>query len=414
MDASADVPALGIALGIGLLLGVERERHKGTGPGRGSAGVRTFALVALLGGLAAVVGSVALAVTGGFVALAAAASVLRSEESDPGITTEVALMIAFLLGALAQRDPGLAAGIGVAVGLILAYRDRLHRLVRDTLTEDEVHDGLLFAAAALIVLPLVPDEGLGPQGTLNPFTVWRLVVVVMAVQAAGYIALRVVGPRYGLLVSGFVGGFVSSTATVASMGTRATEQPELRRAAGGAAVVSTFATVLLLMLLLAATSLETLRSASVPLACAATAACVYGVVVARRAARHAPEQIAPGRAFDLKTPVLLAVTVVLVLLLAGVLDEALGRRGVVLGAAIAGFADLQSAGVSASTLVEAGRLSAGQAVVPVLAALTTSSASKAAIAYALGRGRYAIEVGLGLLFVVGAAWAGFAVTLAAA
>jgi uncharacterized membrane protein (DUF4010 family) len=404
----ADVPALGVALGIGLLLGVERERHKGTGPERGSAGIRTFALVALLGGLASVVGGAALvAVTGAFVALAAVASIMRDRESDPGITTEVALMVTFVLGALAQRDRELAAGLGVAVGLILAYRDRLHGLVRDTLTEDEVRDGLLFAAAALIVLPLVPDRGIGPQAALNPFTVWRLVVIVMAVQAVGYIALRVLGPRYGLLVSGFAGGFVSSTVTVATMGTRAVEQPELRRAAVGAAVVSTFATVVLLTAVLAATSVDTLVAAAVPLACAAVAACACGALVARRAAREAPDHVEAGRAFDLKTPVVLAATVSLVLLLAGVLNEALGSSGAVLGAAIAGFADLQAAGASAASLVESGKLSPSQAVVPILAALTTSSISKGVIAYALGKRRYAVEVGIGLAVVAGSAWVGF-------
>lgn len=158
---------LAVALGVGLLLGVERERRKGSA--RGPAGIRTFALVGLLGGLADVVGGVAVvAVAGSFVGLATVAALLRSRESDPGITNEVALMVTFLLGAVAQRDPQLAAGIGVAVALVLASREQLHRLVRDTLAEEEVHDGLLFAAAALIVLPLVPDKGFGPQEARNP------------------------------------------------------------------------------------------------------------------------------------------------------------------------------------------------------------------------------------------------------
>jgi uncharacterized membrane protein (DUF4010 family) len=143
-----------------------------------------------------------------------------------------------------------------------------------------VHDGLLFAAAALVVLPLVPDEGLGPQDALNPFTVWRLVVIVMAVQALGYVALRSIGPRYGLLLSGFMSGFVSSTATVATMGSLAAKEPRLRTGAVGAAVVSTVATVVLLAIVLAATTVETLIEVAVPLVFAGLAAAGYGALVA--------------------------------------------------------------------------------------------------------------------------------------
>ena len=196
--AAESLLPLALALGIGLLLGVERERRKGEGAGRAPAGIRTFALVALLGGLAERVGSAAvIAVPGAFVAVAVVVAYVETDREDPGMTTEVALMVAFLLGVLAQREATGAAAIAVAVALVLAYRERVHYLVRETLSEEEIHDGLLFAAAALIVLPLVPDEGVGPNDALNPSVVWRIVVIVMAVQGFGYIALRMIGPRFG-------------------------------------------------------------------------------------------------------------------------------------------------------------------------------------------------------------------------
>jgi uncharacterized membrane protein (DUF4010 family) len=388
---------------------VERERRKGTGRHRAAAGIRTFALVALLGGLAESAGGAAVvAVAGAFVGAAAVAAYLRTDREDPGMTTEVALMVCFLLGALAQDEPALAAGMGVVVALVLAYRDALHSVVRETLSEDEVHDGLLFAAAALVVLPLVPNEGVGPNDALNPFTVWRLVVIVMAVQAVGYIALRTIGPRYGLLLSGFVSGFVSSTATVATMGKRAVEEPRLRRGAIGAAVASSVATIVLLAIVLAATSVDTLAEVALPLALAGITAAGYAAVVAWRAARHPPPaDVNLGRAFDLKTAVILALTVSVVLVFAGLLNEALGSKGVVIGAAIAGFADSQSAAVSASSLVAAGKISASDAAIAVLAALSTNTVSKAVFAYVLGDRRYAIEVWLGLALMLGAAWIAF-------
>ena len=414
--STGDLFPLAVALGIGLMLGVERERRKGEGPSREPAGIRTFALVALLGGVAEQVGEGAVvAVAGAFVGLAAVAGYLLSAREDPGITTEVALMIAFLLGALAQQDTATAAALAVAVALVLAHRERIHHLVRETLSEQEVHDGLLMGAAALIVLPLVPDEGLGPNDAFNPFVVWQLVVIVMAVQSIGYVALRIIGPRYGLLLSGFISGFVSSTATVAAMGSRAADEPKVLRAAAGAAVVSTVSTIVLLAIVLGATSVATLEEVALPLALAGAAAGGYAAVVAARVIRaRPPDDFDRGRAFDFKIALILAGTVSLMLVVAGALNEALGDRGVALGAAVAGFADCQSAAVSASALVATGKISASEAVLPVLAALTTNTVTKAVLAYTLGTRRFAIEVWLGLALMLGAAWGGWAIVQAVA
>lgn len=411
VTSTGNLLPLAVALGIGLMLGVERERRKGQGPSRAPAGIRTFALVGLLGGLAERVGGVAVvAVVAIFIGLAAVAGYLATERDDPGMTTEVALMIAFLLGVLAQQDTATAAALGVAVALILAHRERVHRLTRETLSEQEVHDGLTMAAAALIILPLVPDTGLGPNEAFNPFVVWRLVVIVMAVQGAGYVALRIIGPRYGLLVSGFISGFVSSTATVAAMGSRSVREPKLLRAAVGAAVASTVATIVLLAIVIGATSGATLQKVALPLGMAGAAAAGYSAVVSARVIRERPpDHFDRGRAFEFKTALILAGMISLVLVVAGALNEALGERGVTLGAAIAGFADSQSAAVSAASLAAAGRISASAAVVPVLAALTTNTVTKAVLAYTVGKRRYANEVWLGLALVLGAAWGGWAI-----
>ena len=403
-----------MALGIGLLLGVERERRKGRGPERGEAGVRTFALVALLGGLSLRVGGeVTAAVALAFVAVAAVVGYLRSGDEDPGITTEVALVVDFLLGALAQREPGLAAGLAVATALMLAGRDRIHRLVRDTLSERELHDGLLFAACALIVLPLVPDKGLGPNHAFNPRTVWELVVVVMAMQALGYVALRAIGVRYGMLVAGLVGGFVSSTATIGTMGARADKEPQLRRGATAAAVVSSVATVILLAIVVGVASGPTLRKRALPLILSGAAAAGYAALFAWRVVRTpAEKEMEQGRAFDLRVALILAATVSLVLVVAGALNEALGRTGVVLSTAVAGFADSQSAAISAATLANEGHVSTSTAVVAVLAALTTNTVSKAAVAVTIGKRRFAAQVLPGLALILAAAWAGWAIVRA--
>lgn len=408
---SHELVGLSAALAIGLLLGVERERRKGAGPTRGSAGIRTFVIVALTGGVAQIVGGVAVvAVAGAFVGLAALASYVRDRSDDPGMTTETALVLAFLLGALAQRNAQLAAGIGVGIGLALANRDRLHRLVRNTLTEQELHDALLFAAAALIVLPLVPDVGVGPHKALNPLTVWRFVVLVMAIQGLGYIALRIIGPRFGLLASGFVSGFVSSTASVGTMGARASAQPTLRRAAVGGAVASTVPSLALLVIVVGATSEKTLQHIALPVTLAGVAALAYALLVAWRVYREpVPGGVDRGRAFDLRVAVLLAALISVVLLIAGVLRDALGVPGVIIGATVAGFADLQSAAVSAAALAASGRITPAQATIPVLAGLTANSLTKAGVAYGFGKRQFATDVWIGLALVVAAGWGGYSV-----
>ena len=401
-----------VALGIGLLLGVERERRKGRGPERGSAGIRTFALVALLGGLSFRVGGVAAtAVALAVVGAAAIAGYVTSADEDPGLTTEIALLVDFLLGALAQRDTGLAAGLGVGTAILLAGRDRLHVLVRDTLSEREFHDGLLFAACALIVLPLVPDHGFGPNHAVNPATIWRRVVIVMAMQGAGYVAVRAIGPRYGLLLTGFLGGFVSSTATVAVMGRRAVQEPPMSRIATAAAVASSVATIVLLAAVVGAVSVPVLAAVALPLILAGVAAAGYAIALALRAVRQPePQLVEPGRAFDLKVALLLGSTVAVVLLVAGALNASLGRAGLIIGTAAAGFADSQSAAISAAALTSARHATVTSAVLATLAALTTNTLTKAALAALVGKRRYALGVWPGLALILAGAWGGFAIT----
>jgi uncharacterized membrane protein (DUF4010 family) len=403
---------LATALGVGLLLGIERERRKGEGTNRAAAGVRTFALVGLAGGISWRLGGAVVAAVGlGFVGVAALLGYVRSHEDDPGLTTEVALVVAFLLGALAQRDPVLAAGGAVATAFILAQRERIHRVVRQTLSERELHDGLLFAACALIVLPLVPDRSLGPHGSLNPSVIWRLVVIVMAIQAIGYVALRAIGPRYGLLVAGLIGGFVSSTATIGLMGARAQREPELRRAATAAGIVSSVGTIVLLAIVVGAAAVSVLRELALSLTAAGIAAVGYGSVFALRATRaRIAGQFDRGRAFNLRVAVILAITVSVVLLVSSTLTAALGRTGLVIGTAVAGLADSQSAAISAATLAATGHVSTASAAVAVLAALSANTVSKATLAIVMGNRRYAANVWPGLLFILAAAWGGWALT----
>ena len=399
---------LAVALGIGLLIGIDRERRKGTGPGRAPAGIRTFAISSLCGAIAVIAGGEVLlaVVTVGVFALAALAY-WRALERDPGLTTEVALVATVLLGGLAIHDPTIAAGLGVLVAGLLTARTAIHAFVNSILTEEEVRDGLIFAGATLVVLPLLPDKAMGPYGALNPHTIWIVVVLVMGVSALGYIAVRLMGARFGLPLAGLASGFVSSAATIGAMGTRAARAPELLGAAVAGAVLSTVATFVQLVLLVGATDLATLRALSMPLACGGGAALLYGGVFMALAFRQkVARQDEPGHAFSVKSAILFAGLLAAILVASAALQDWFGESGLLAVASLAGLADTHSAAISVASLVAAGKLGADAAVVPILAAVTTNSATKMIFAFTTGGTAFAVRVVPGLLLVLAAAWAG--------
>ncbi len=400
-----------VALGIGLLIGLERERRKGHGPDREAAGVRTFALVALLGGLCAAFGGVAvLAVCAAFVAVAGLAAYTIRRNDDPGLTTQVALMTTFLLGALTSRDAALAAALAVIVAVLLVARTSLHRFVRDSLSEQEVHDGLIFATAALVVLPFVPNDELGPYGVFNPFVIWRLVVIVMAIGAVGYVGIRLFGARLGLAVAGFAGGFVSSTVAVGLLGVQARRDGRLLRSACAGAVLASLASIIELAVVIGAADPATLRALSLPLALAALSAAAYGGVFAFRSLRGDPApSIDRGHAFDLKIALGFTVAVTVAIFAAAALRDAMGSSGLVLGVAVAGLVDIQSGAIAVAGLSAAGKMAPSHTVVPILAGLSASTLTKVILAVVTGGRRYALCVAPGLLLVLISAWAGLAV-----
>ena len=397
-----------VALGIGLLIGAERERRKGEGPARSAAGIRTFTITSLVGAVSFMVGSeLLLAVaTAGVIALTALAY-WRGRDDDPGLTSEIALVLTALLGGLSAQQPALAGGLAVVVAVLLAARTRLHRFVRAVLSEQELNDILIFAGATLVVLPLIPDRPMGPYGALNPHSVWILVVLVMAISGGGYIAVRLLGARFGLPVAGLASGFISSTATIAAMGARAKTRADIMASAVAGAVLSTVATIAQMAIVLGATSWPTLRTLAIPLASAGLTAAVYGAIFTIRALRQqgGGEQ-AGGRAFSPVTALVFALTLSCIMVAAAALQDWLGENGIILAAVLAAFVDTHSAAISVASLVASGKMTAADAVLPILAGLSTNTISKLVLAGTSGGRSFAVRVIPGLILVVLAAWAG--------
>jgi len=399
---------LAVAIGIGLLIGVERERRKGEGPSRSSAGIRTFTVASLAGATSFIVGGTLLVavVAAGIAALSAVAYWLGRGD-DPGLTTEVALILTAVLGAFSMQQPALAGGLSVVVAVVLTARSPLHRFVNSVLTDEELEDALVFAGATLVVLPLIPDRPMGPYNALNPHSIWILVILIMAIGGAGYIAIRTLGARYGLPIAGLVSGFVSSTATIGAMGARVAKSRALLAAAVAGAVLSTVATIIQMAIVLAATSLATLGKLSIPLICAGLAALVYGAIFTILAlGQKTQDQEQQGRAFSLVTGLAFALTLAIILIASAALREWFGETGVTLATALAGFVDTHAAAISAASLVATGKLRAVDAMIPILVGLSTNTISKVIFAVASGGRSFALRVIPGLITVALLAWAG--------
>ncbi|PLL11683.1 hypothetical protein C0V75_16315 [Tabrizicola sp. TH137] len=405
-----DTPVLNLvsAVAVGALIGAERERRKGEGPTRSPAGIRTFTITAISGAVAFSLGGILLlAVLTACVAAMAAVSYWRAQDQDPGLTTEIVLVLTALLGGMCMQSPQTAAAIAVTVTALLYAKAWLHNLVITVISKDELDDALIFAAATLVILPLVPNQPMGPYLALNPHSIWIVIVMVMAISAAGYVAVRLFGARFGLPLAGAISGFISSTATIGAMGARAGKARDLLPACVAGAVLSSVATIIQMALVVAAISMPTLITLSGPLLLAGGCAVAYGAVFMGLAARHAGGDTGrTGSVFSLTTALAFGSVLAVVLLISAALQDRFGGTGVLLAAIVGGLVDTHAAAISVATLVASGKVAASDATVPILAGLTSNTVTKIVMAGATGGWAFALRVAPGLVLVAMAGWLG--------
>jgi uncharacterized membrane protein (DUF4010 family) len=399
-----EASAILVALGAGLLIGLERERRMHADEVTASAGIRTFTITALLGVLAALSRSnvILAAAALGVVALTAL-SYQRSRDVDPGLTSEVALLATFLTGVLAALQPVLAAAAGVLIAALLVMRTPLQSFARSQLSDQELRDAVLLAGAAILVLPILPDHPIDPWQVVNPRLVWKLTVLIMLVDAAGYVAQRLVGAHAGLAISGLLGGFVSSTAVVATMGQRALAEPAVRSSAVSGAALSQIATVVQLSIVLAVSDVVLLGMLRFPLIAMGVVAAAYGAFLVRSTAGVSAPPTSPGRAFRLRTALLFAGAFTLVALVVAGLQMYLGPTWALAGVVLGGFADAHSTAASVGSLSAQQHMTRELAMIAVGLIVTANTVSKIGFAWAGGRG-YFLRLVSGLVLMVAAFW----------
>ena len=403
---SGALAILASAAGCGLLMGIERERRKGTGPHRALAGVRSFTLASLAGAAAALTAMPALVALGA--AMVAALTVVayaRDRSGDPGVTTEIALLLAYVIGVTCARDQLLAAALAVVVTGLLALRDALHQFSNQWLQPGEVRSGLILAALALLVYPLTPNTPLW-QGVLNPQVVVRLVIVLLVIQSLAHVAKRLMQARHAVALSALASGFVSSTATIGSLGMEVRAGRATLRAHAGAAVLSCVATMAQILVVAATVQPQWLAQLWLPAlagGCVAGAAGWWGV----RGARHLPGQGdggAPVPELPPDTPMFkLRDALIIAALLTGIqagvqlLTAWQGGAGMLAGTLLAALADVHAA--TAAVLVRGGPASGAAPAIAqaLMAALLVHAGSKCVVALASGGWRYALAVAPGVL-----------------
>jgi uncharacterized membrane protein (DUF4010 family) len=401
------IQSLWIALGIGLLIGAERERRKTQRTVPATAGLRTFTLAALLGAIAMLLGDVPLLAVSALCATTfAAVSYWRyRDESDPGITTEFALVTTVLLGALSVRQPALAGSAAVVVTIVLAARQPLHRFVGQIIREGEVADLLILAGATLVILPLLPDRPIGPFQAVNPHALWLVAILILAINAAGHVATRWLGARLGVPLLGLVSGFVSSTATIGAMGAWVRSAPPALLAGSAAAVLSTVATFVQLGLVINVTDHATFQALIAPIIAAILAALLSGASFTLLAWRQ-PSVSTPevSRSFGIMMALVFSVMLGVMLVLVSALRAWFCEPGMLVAAAIAGALDVHAAAMAIASQVADGAVPSNEAIMPMLVAWSSSTAAKIVLAASAGPRAFGIRVISAQLFIIMAAW----------
>ena len=386
-----------IALGVGLMIGVVRERRHH--PDVTKAGTRTHALVAMLGFVSWGLGTWPFVATVLVVGALVMGGYQATARSDPGQTGEVALLVTLMLSALAHTHPGLSAGMGVLAAVLLHAKKASAHISRVLITEQELQDALMLAAAALVVMPLLSDQAVDPWGVLQPTTLWRIVVLVMAVGMLGHIAQRALGGRWGLPLAAFFAGFVSSTAVVASTGQRVRGGQSNARSAGAAALLANLASLLLFSGVVGATSPALLGAMRWPLLLAGLGL-LLAVMPGLRRVEPEGVQTPTDRAFKITHALAMAGMIAVMSLLAAWLQHVLGDVGVLVAALCVAWVEVHASAASIAQLMRTGDMAPGLAQWALVAVLASSALAKTVLALASGGARYGLTVGLGLLAMV--------------
>lgn len=389
---------LGLALGIGFLVGIEREwKHRDVPEGQRAAGVRTHAIIGLTGGIAAAllpsIGPLGFAsVTLAFAAALVMFKLRESElDQDISVTGTIGALLVYALGAYAVvGHVVVAAACGVTLAGLLAFKEAIHGWI-DKLTWKELRSALLILAATAIALPLLPDRTIDPWNIINPRELWLLTILVAGASFAGYLAVRWLGEDVGLLAGAAAGALVSSTVVTADLGRRVRAREVGPGVAAAGAALAAAVSVARVGVLISIAAAVVLPQVAPALAAAAVTFVASAFVIRRFAGRNTPKEDGRGH---LESPLYVgsvlkfAAFLGLVIIVGRIIAEQFGEAGLLPFAATAGLADVDAVALAVGSLVRGG-LDPSAGGHAVLVAVLVNTYSKAGIGWVTGGWRYA-------------------------
>jgi len=398
---------LGIALTIGLLIGLERGWHtRDKGEGMRIAGLRTYGLIALLGGLWGILAQQAGIVLMGFaflsltfVLLIAYSNSLKKFE-DYSITSIVASLITFTLGTLAVFGyTTLASATAVVITLLLGFKPLLHGWL-NKLEQHELEATLKLLLISVVMLPILPDRSFDPWGVLNPYLIWWMVVLIAGISYLGYFAVRILGNRHGPVLTGIFGGLVSSSALTINL-SRLSGAYQNMQDALAAGILAACATMFFRILILTFILNPDLFQLLLPsLALMGIMTCLMAYLFWKHAPEfQADEEIRLQNPFQLGMAIKFGVFLVSILLLSKVLKIYFGDMGAYVLAAVSGLADVDPITLSMSQMSKAG-LGLEVAAHAILIAAAVNSVIKSIVAFVIGDRALGLRVGATLAIAV--------------
>jgi uncharacterized membrane protein (DUF4010 family) len=412
MDQTDLILRLGLSLAVGFLIGLERGwRERDEEEGHRTAGLRTFTLIGLMGGIFGALsrdGNLALLATG-FVTTGVTVGAFMwregQQKNDLSATSLVAAMLTFLLGAYAVLgDLQVAAGAGVATVILLAHKQVLHEWLT-RISWPELRSGLLLAAMTFMLLPLLPNRTIDPWNVLNPYSLWLMTILIAAVSFGGYAIVKFAGPKTGLILAALLGGMFASTAVTLSLARLARDNAgHVRLLAGG--ILASGCVMFLRVLVVTALINPRLSLALAPVLFVAAAA--MGLLAFVLVSARNETEIKDHKEFNLKNPfdifeVLRFGALLTVITLAVALARTQpGDSSVLAVAAISGLADVDAVTLSVARFGEV----SSAAVNAILAAVAVNTFAKGAYAWLVG------GMQLGLLTIGGSALALLAAAVA--
>lgn len=415
MDVADIFQRLGLAAALGLLVGLQRE-HAGTS----LAGIRTFPLVTLLGGLCALLGMS----YGGWLVgagLLAIGAVLvtgnlmhrgdkQGESRDGvGITTEVAALVMYALGAyLIQGVMEVAVVVAGALAVLLHLKPQMHAFVKRIEAKD-LKAVMQFVLISLVILPLLPDQAYGPYGVLNPRNIWWMVVLIVGVQLAGYVLYRLVGQGAGTLLGGVLGGLVSSTATTVAYARQAHGSPQAAPLAATVIMLASTVSLVRVMVVAALVAPMAVGAIGLPLGVMLLVLVVLSLVQFLVVGRAPVQLPAADNPAELKPALFFGGLYALVTIGIAAAQDWFGNSGLYVVAVISGLTDMDAVTLSSTRMLAQGQLAADIAWRVILLAALANLVFKGGSAYVLGGkelGRrvlllfgLALGCGLALLFL---------------